>query len=459
MDVDRINKAATGHRASDINRRLNRRMKFYTGAIAVILAVLYMYGEDDQVPTVQRATKSLGPVDIPVGDSTMPLASVDVSLLAGVRDGTAAERSKIEPDARRHLMQQAGRLVFGDLDKLGLQQGDWDTLVQGDSGRRGDAVWTHGTIAWWQTDMIDGYEEIRGEVVDEAGPSWAFLAVTDPFDLNEGDVVKLAGFYFKAHELLRPDGSLITAPLIVADEVLRSAFRIDPVTVLRPEALAGVRDYNLAQASRALDSPAFYELLSFVANADHDEVLPPEQLTEVMPSELLTAPDLWRGKPVSLIGVLYFKTEAALGPRGENPLGIPFGWNLWVSDNRSGEAGTMLVISLDEPVEVEEQQIVTIEGRFFRRFAFENKANRPRMAAVIMARNIQTFVAEEDTLTPLLMNIIVGMVSLIVLAIVVGQWRERRALVVAREQRMRRHRDNMLRPGQLSPPTGPVADE
>jgi hypothetical protein len=459
MDTKRIHKAATGRRASDINQRMNRRMKIYTGAIAVILAVLYVYGSDEPAPVVQRAAEPLGPVDIPTVSSTVPLSVVDRAELAGVRDGSAVERSQIEPDARRYLMRQAGRLVFGDLDKLGLQQGDWDELVLGDSARRGDAVWTLGTIAWWEGELIDGYKEIRGEVVDEAGHSWAFLAVTDPFNLDVGDVVKLAGFYFKAYELLRPDGSLVTAPLIVADEVLSSAFRIDPVTFLHPDALSSVRDYNLSQASRALDSPAFYELLSFVANADHDDVLPPDQLTEVMPSELLTAPDVWRGEPVSLVGVLYYKTEAALGPRGENPLGVPFVWQLWVADNRAGDAGTMLVICLEEPAQVEERQIVTIEGRFFRRFAFENKANRPRMAAVILARNITTFVPEEDTLTPVLMNIIVGMVGLIALGVVLGQWRERRALVVARKQRMRRHRDNIARPGTLTAPRQPSSDD
>lgn len=452
MDRKRIAKAATGHRASDINRRMNRRMKVYAMAIAVILAVLFVYSPDEAPETVSRAEQPLGPIDVPVEAATAPLARVDRELLAGVADSSAVERSRIEPEARRHLMRQAGRLVFGDLAKLGLQPGDWDALVAGAPEQRGAPVWILGTLAWWQDERIDGYTEIRGEVVDQDGHSWAFLSVTEPYELEPGAVVKLAGFYFKAHELLRPDGGLVSAPLIVADEVLASAYRIDPLTELPADSLAGVRDFNITQASRALDSPSFYELLSFVANGASERVLPADELTEVMPTELLLDPGQWRGAPVSVTGVLYYKTEAALGPRGENPLGIPFAWNLWVSDNRAGASGTMLVISLDEPSAVEERQIVTIEGRFFRRFAFENKANRPRMAAVIVASKISPLIPEKDTLTPLLVDIILGIVGLVALGVMVGQWREQRALAVARTQRMRRHRENIARPGQLSAP-------
>ena len=450
MDRERITKAATGHKASDINQRMNRRMKAYAFGIAIILAVLYAYGPEAPVEKATRAEQPLGPVDVPVGDAVQSLAQIDKALLAEVADGTVVERSRIEAGPRRHLMKQAGRLVFGDLGKLGLAPGDWETLVTGAADQRGQPFWILGTLAWWQEERVDGYTEIRGEVVDRAGQPWAFLSVTEPYNLKSGDVVKLAGFYLKSHEMLRPDGELVTAPLIVADEVLASAYRIEPVTEYPGEQLSSVRDYNIAQASRPLDSLAFYELLSFVNTAEVEQVLPTDAVSELMPSELLATPSDWRGEPVALTGVLYFKTEAPLGPRGENPLGVPFAWNLWVSDNRAGAAGTMLVVSLDEPVNVTERQIVTIKGRFYRRFAFENKANSPRMAAVIIASEIEPLIPEENTLTPLLLNIILVMVGLVAAFIMLGQWREQRAMATARTQRMRRHRVNVARPGMLS---------
>jgi len=450
VDLERITKAATGHKASDINQRMNRRMKAYAFGIAIILAVLYAYGPEAPVETVTRAEQPLGPVDVPVGHAVQSLAQIDKALLAQVADSTVVERSRIEPGPRRHLMKQAGRLVFGDLAKLGLAPGDHEALVAGAPDQRGQPFWILGTLAWWRAERVDGYTEIRGEVVDQAGQSWAFLSVTEPYNLQSGDVVKLAGFYLKAHELLRPDGSLVTAPLIVADEVLASAYRIEPVTEYPGDQLSSVRDYNIAQASRPLDALAFYELLSFVNNGSADQVLPDGAVSELMPSELLATPGDWRGEAVAMTGVLYFKTEAPLGPRGENPLGVPFAWNLWVSDNRAGTAGTMLVVSLDEPTNVSERQIVTIKGRFYRRFAFENKANSPRMAAVIIASEIEALIPEQNTFTPLLVNIILVMVGLVAGFIMLGQWREQRAMAVARTQRMRRHRGNVARPGMLS---------
>lgn len=464
MDLDRITNAGTGHKASDINQRMNRRMKAYAFGIATILAVLYAYGPEAPVETVTRAEQPLGPVDVPVSDAVQSLAQIDKALLAEVADGSVVERSRIEAGPRRHLMKQAGRLVFGDLAKLGLAPGDHEALVAGAADQRGQPFWILGTLAWWQSERVDGYAEIRGEVVDQAGQSWAFLSVTEPYNLESGDVVKLAGFYLKAHELLRPDGDLVTAPLIVADEVLASAYRIEPVTAYPGEQLSSVRDYNITQASRPLDSLAFYELLSFVNNGEAERVLPEGAVSELMPSELLATPAEWRGEAVAMTGVLYYKTEAPLGPRGENPLGVPFAWNLWVSDNRAGAAGTMLVVSLDEPTNVSERQIVTIKGRFYRRFAFENKANSPRMAAVIIASEIEPLIPEENTFTPLLLNIILVMVGLVAGFIMLGQWREQRAMALARTQRMQRHRLNVARPGMLSgtsaegPPSGAVAD-
>ncbi|MFT7464073.1 MAG: hypothetical protein ACI9EF_002422 [Pseudohongiellaceae bacterium] len=465
MNRDFLRKTTTGHKASDINTRLNRRMKAYAMGIAVILAVLYTYGNDPDVeaPT-GLAKRPLGPVnaepiDIPASANVAPLAQVKPELLESVADGSAVERSRMEPDARKHLMQQAGRLVFGDLRKLGLASAHWETLITGGAEHRGAPVWVLGTLSWWQDEIVNGYTEVRGEVIDREGRPWAFLSVTEPYDLNVGDVVKLAGFWFKAHDMLRPDGTVVTAPLIVADELLASAYPIEPVTEFPAASLEEVRDYNIVQASRPLDSLNFYELLSFADHGHPQDVLPPGAATEVMPSELLAEPGEWRGEPVSVTGVLYYMTEAPLGPRGENPIGVPFAWNLWVSDNRAGSAGTMLVISLEEPTSVKERQIVTIKGRFFRRYAFENKANHPRMAAVIIATEIEALIPEVNTLTPLLMDIILSVVGLAVVAIFLSQWRERRAMGVARKQRMRRHRGNVLRPGQLHPRQGTNASE
>ena len=459
MDKERIRRAALGKRGSDIDARHQRRLRTYV--IMIIALVLWMVLSDrDAEPPVERARRSLDPVDVPSASPDQPLAHIDPERLASVRDGSTAERSMLEREALDHLRKQAGRLVYGDLEKLGLVEGDWDALVEHGAEHRGQPVWTLGTLQWIEREMVDGYLEVRGEVRDREGRPWAFIVLTEPGDLIQGDVVKLAGFSFKAYELRRPDGEPVTAPLIVGDEILESAWPMAAVTELAPDALDNVFDTSLAQASAPLDSPEFYTLLSYVQHASRQQLLAGhDDFDELLPSELLARPFAHRGRPVKLTGVAYYLTEAPLGPRGENPLGIPFGWNLWFSDNRAGPAGMVLAVGLERPVGVEEGQIVEVEGLFFRRYGFENKNNQPRMASVVIMRDAHTFVPLEDTLTPTLVKIVTGLVAALVLLIVIGQWRERSATSSARSRRMRRHHDNVARPGLLNPPDAPSATD
>jgi hypothetical protein len=448
MDHQRIRDAAMG-RKGDLEARLNRRVRVYTVA-AVVLGLFYVFGggAGDDAP-LERASKPLDPVDLPI--DVPPLAKVDPTLLQGVVDGTPAERAVLESAPLRHLMLQAGRLVYGDLPRLGLLPGDWDALVSEPAAHRGAPFWARGTLQWIEQEMVDGYLEVRGEVRDRAGQPWGFLVVTEPYRAVPGDVVKLSGFFMKSHDLLRPDGSQVTVPLLVGDEILQSAYPMDPVTSLDSARFDGVRDADLAEASAPLESPEYWELLSYVDNTSVDTLFPPDEpLPTMLPTELLTRPWAHRAQPVTLTGVLYYMTEAPLGHRGENPLGIPFVWELWISDNRAGQAGTIHAVSIGRPEGLEEGDIVEVDGLFFRRQAFENKRNQPRMAAAVVAKRVRPLIPEPDTLTPALVRVVTGLVGVVVLLIVLGQWRERRASATARSRRMRRHQGNVARPGLLA---------
>ena len=116
MDRERIRYAAMGRKPSDVDRRLKRRMIVYGAAIFVIVAYTMFTGTWSSTP--ERATEPIGPVDVPVEQP--PLASIDAALLATVADGTNAERAQLEPSARAHLRRESGKLVWGDLEKLGL---------------------------------------------------------------------------------------------------------------------------------------------------------------------------------------------------------------------------------------------------------------------------------------------------------------------------------------------------
>lgn len=437
-----------------------RRLRVLVIAAALV-AVAYAWLGDEAGAPVGLADEPLEVRDVPRADAPS-LARVDATLLAEVADATPLERSRLEAQPLAHLLLQAGRLVYGDIARLGAVPGDWQALVERGAEHRGQPVTVLGTLRWTQAADLGGGQRVRGELSDEAGRPWAFVLVTEPWDVTPGDVVKLEGFSFKAHELLRPDGSQVTAPLVVADELLRSAFPLAPVTELLAGAFDGLRDYDLREAAAPLESPELWTLMSYVAHTDVATLFPPDQpLPEIVPHELLKRPAEFRARPVTITGVLYHLAQEPLGPRGENPLGIPFAWHLWLSDNRAGGAGMVLALSTTPPGGLAVGDIVEVDGLFLRRWSFENRSNEVRLASVVVASRVRRFVPAPDTLKPVLVKAIFVLVGGLGLAFAIAQWRERRREQSARSDRMRRHQENLARPGRLaarpgepSPPSG-----
>jgi hypothetical protein len=432
MDRKKIDNAAQGKRPSDIEKQLKRRVIVYLFAIAIVYGA-WRVMRPTPTPVGLTATESIDALDTPI-EPMPPAARIDSALLATVRDETNAERAYLERDAQVHLLEQSAKLAYGDLDQLGLQGADWEQLAADPAGHRGEPYWVLGQLKWMDSEEVDRLIYYRGLIEDEDGKPWSFMVLTQPWEVEVGDIVKVSGFFLKMYDMVQPDTRFVRAPVIVGEELLISAYRIPPVTQLRPDLFDTVLDHDLTQANRPLDSLAFYELLSYAKHT------PGEESVETQPHMLLQEPEFWRGQPVHMTGVLMYMNKEPLGPRGENPLGSPFVWQLWVSDTRSGDAGTMLVLSLDKPEGVSEGDIIDVEGTFFRRFSFENKANRPRMVAVIPAHSITKFTPGEDELTPVLMKIIVSVVGAIMVLVIIGQWREKRDALLARTERMARKR-------------------
>ena len=442
MDRTKIDNAAHGRRPSDVDKRLRRRIIVYIFAI-VLLYSLWHEMSPPSASAPMSATETIDDidrVDTPV-EPLPPNVHIDSALLAGVRDGTPAERALIERDAQAHLLEESAKLAYGDLAQLGVQEGNWEALAQSPATARGKPFWVLGELKQLNSEVVDRLAYSRGIVEGQDGKPWAFMVITEPWKIELGDIVRVSGFFLKMYDMAQPDAQFVRMPLLIGDELLASAYRIPPVTQLREDVFDTVLDRDLAQASRPLDSTAFYELLSYVKHADPDVLFPPDDPTlETMPHHLLQNPEHWRGRPVKLTGVLMYMKEAPLGPRGENPLDDPFVWQLWVADTRSGDTGTMLVMCLDKPEGVAEGDIVDVQGVFFRRYSFENKANSPRMAAVVPAHSVTKFTPGEDPLKPMLMKIIVGIVAAIVVLVALGQWRERRGAKLVHSDRMARKR-------------------
>ncbi len=377
-----------------------------------------------------------------------PLARVEPARLAGVRDGSELERAVLEREAATHLLEQAGRLVYGDLEQLGLRAIPREELLADPVASRGQPVTVTGTLRWQEElqDDVLGFC-VQGEVRDAQDQPWNFLVLTQLVDVRQGEVVRVAGFFLKHWDLLRPDGTRSSGPLLVGEELLRSAFRIEPVTELPPGFFARVRDFDLRDASLPLESPELFALLSYVENTPAGTLFPGgREPPEVSAGQLIRDTGEWRGEPVRVSGRLLLAREIPLGPRGENPLGRPFIWDLWLASYQ----GTARVLSLEPPTGLREQQdIVDADGLYFRRFAYENTLDQPRTAAVVVAGRLQRFVPRENVWLPAAIRIVVGLVAAGALLFVFVARADRKAAELARQASIGRKKKLVDRPGSL----------
>lgn len=467
MDRSRLTRAAAAastkggglfKTAADPVGNARRRLIAYLIAIAVLGGAIVLYDPPERAPEIVARDAD---ADLPVRPPHEALVEIDRARLAAVRDATPTARALLERDARLHLLEQSSRLIWGDLQRLGLQRGDWQQLMDDPASQRGDAVWAIGRLKWFETETLDGLFEVRGEIEDERGRSWGFLVAAEPYGaergarqptpIEVGEVVRVEGFFFKVADLARPDRSVVTAPLIVGRDLNRSMFRMEPVTELTDDQvarIASIDDRTLGLAEQPLETPEFYELLSYVKHAPRERLFA-EEPVEVTPDMLLKSPARWRARPVRVTGVLVAAKQEELGLGGENPLGEPFIWELWASDNRAGELGTVGILAFDLPEGLRPGTIVEADGLFFRRQAYETRENKAHMASIILAREVWEFVPPPDTLTPIMVKIVGGLVGVVILLIVLANWRDRRASLDQRSKRMKRHQRNAALPGVL----------
>ncbi len=416
MDRNRIRKAAMGKRAAAARTGATGREKIRLIAYGLLIVVIGGYfaarPADKEDAAVEAVRHPVSP------RNATPIAVVDVARLTAVRDDTPTARAVLEPDARDHLVSQAGRLVFGDMEQLGVRALPRATVVSDPGAHRGAPLSVLGRLLWYEPELATTPHTFRGEIEDEQGGAWTFLVVNLPWGLEVGEVVRVSGFFFKLHDMLRPDRTFATGPLLVAEELLPSAYRIAPVKVLRDDLFLGTRDLDLSDASRPLDSLAYFELLSYVQNTAADVLFGPVATREpIYARDMRSDPTRWRGRAVTVRGKVLHTQRSSLGPMGENPLGIPWVWEVYLLNSVGGPTRA---ITLEEPVGIEPDMTVDVDGIFFRRFAYENKFNDPIVSTVIIAGDVRPFVIPPDEITPFIQRFVLfgglGLVALIVLA-------------------------------------------
>ncbi|MGQ0551636.1 MAG: hypothetical protein ACT4PU_00275 [Planctomycetota bacterium] len=444
-EAQHVDRERLASKSSAEGRAAQRRLIAYSGMAVLLLAFLIFRGLRPSSET------ALTPVDLPPPtpvaaepDSVhVPLARIDPELLKQVRDDNSVARAYLEPEALRHLVDQASRLVYGDLETLGVEAVEHSSVLSNPSEYRGRPIWILGHL---QTiDEIPGpFGELsRGTILDLHQQPWAFLAVLPPEELRVGDVVRAAGFFFKVHDMPGPLEAQVSQPLLVAEEVLRSALPLRPVTKLRSDLFDRVRDDDLAEASKPVESPEFFELLSYVQHAAEEDFYPADgAIIEHPTGRLMQRTAEFRGQVVRVSGTLALVEQVPLGPRGQNPLGIPMIWRLWLAN----QSGPSVVYSFQDPGNlVPERDIVDADGVYFRRFAYENRLGKPYTAAVILARKYARFARPPDLITPLVTKMALVMVGILGIFLFFAGRNDRASAAKARSERIQRQQ-RMTRP-------------
>jgi hypothetical protein len=430
-------------------RREKRRLIVYS-VVFLFIIVFYLTRTGD-APDARETLPAESPF---MPREYEPLAKVDPIRLADVADGTQVERAAIERDALDHLLNESSKLVYGDLDLLGLSAPSREELLRDPAAWRGRPVTALGRLDWFEPDTTTDPHTFRGVVIDRDEQPWPFVVLHLPWDIDAGGVVRIKGFFLKHADMLKPDLSFASGPLIVGEELLPSSYPLDPVTELRPDLFDTVRDFDLGEASRPLESRSFFELLSFVQHGDMETLFgPPEEREPVFAVQLLNDTTSWRGRPVTTRGQLLHYQKLPLGPAGENPLGVPYAWQIWTF-NYSG--GLTYAISLEEPVGlVPEQDLVDIDGLYYRRFLYESGQNKPAMAAAIIAARVRRFVIPEDPVAPFIERAVLFTMLAIGVLIVFGQLVLRKQSRELRKRSVGRKKKLIQMPGLLHPQQPP----
>ena len=136
MDRQRIRRAGMGKRASAAPNpgREKLRMIVY-GIVAVAIFSLLVAKDGDPPPTDELPDDRYQ-----TPREYEPLARVDPARLTSVRDDTDTARAVLEPGPLQHLIDQASKLVYGDMARLGVQAVPRAELLADSAARRGDPV-------------------------------------------------------------------------------------------------------------------------------------------------------------------------------------------------------------------------------------------------------------------------------------------------------------------------------
>jgi len=414
-------------------------------AMAVLLVVLVVVyfatrnkggGTDQAVPMDTR----FDPIETST-ENAPPVPKVDPARLAEVRDATEQERVIIEAAPLQHLLEEASAAVPGDFRRLGARRltDELYEQVLADPARfRGQPFVTKGLFAWSAPtpadmvysgpsgDLAGTLPVFRGLFTDERGRQYTFTVLDDPAAMEPGQVVRLAGFFFKAQAVFAPgDDSEVIDPTLhfVGERLVRSYLAMEPVEEISlPLLESTVRDYEIHEKMDLPEEP-LYHVLSYVKNVDADELSARAQDTTA--AALRIHPNRYRGRPVRVLGTFHKMWVRELGDHGENPLEIPSVYHGLLVHN--GPTFTYF-ISLDpKPDWVTENPHTNViaEGIFLKVYLYQAQNGQAVVCPLLVVKRFLPYVVDSSSIHLVLMVGVLGIAGVMLLWFGVSALRDR----------------------------------
>ncbi|MFH2001603.1 MAG: hypothetical protein ABIK28_18105 [Planctomycetota bacterium] len=329
----------------------------------------------------------------------LPGAKVDLAKLSEIKDKDLAQRVIKETEPYHHLVQQAARLVYGDMELLGARKALWEEIVNDPQAFRGKPLEIKGNLQWFEKTTFNEVPLYRGSLVSKDGKDYYFTILNMPAEIKVHDVVKLQGFFFKLYSFNAPedDRRIDNAVFLVGKQLIPSFYQMEPVTTLDMDLLNSIYDYDILDLAKYFEEKPLYHILSYVQNMDKETLQKIDFGNEVLPPEILRKPDQYRGKPVKILGeIVLMPVEKVLGPDGENPLNTARCYHGVLLNYRGGKMGFCYFISLEKPAWMKKDDLVYMKGFFFRNYAYRTQNENLQPAPLIIVSGFEKFVLPED---------------------------------------------------------------
>ncbi|MHC4943116.1 MAG: flagellar basal body-associated FliL family protein [Planctomycetota bacterium] len=422
--------------------------------LAIIVVIAYIYF--DHQAKIQRQEAELDPdsfVEVP-DTLRIPGAKVDPARLAEVKDSEIAERVIKEKEPYLHLIQQAGRLVYGDMELLGVAKADLDEIRSNPPAFRGKPFEIKGSLQWWEEvkDKEKEFSLYRGYITTPDDDYVYFTVLDIPYDIAIGEVIKLQGFFFK----------LYSFSLLGEDTRVTSFYKIDPVHELDMDLMDTVYDYDILDMAKPFEEKHLFHMLSYVQNLN-EEKLSSIEFQEAIPTEIIKKPGDFRGKPVQIMGeIVLLPVERNLGPGGENPLGIKRCYHGILLNYRGGKFGFVYFLTLEKPDWMQKKDLVYLRGFFMRNYAYRTQNENLQPAPLIIASEFEKFILPKDYTITYISIAILGGTILLSIFFLFQMFKDRRQNQQYREKfiaRKKKQVADLVEQGVLDKKNNPGSDQ